>query len=182
MVLRLWKFVESFYSLVRNIFPHIHFFACPFMSKDQEDMISASGFHEALERSLSLAPAEILASNISLWVNLIAHRTFFFEYNPNTCGRGMKLSSSRSTSFIRFQIGLIFSVLPAILIFSTYTDKNSPFVRLTNQHSQFTNFPPTVLQKNSQIASLTVATVQIPFEKNDWIFHTGPWFGPLVLW
>ena len=36
------------------------------MSQDQEDIVSASGFSEALVGSFSLAPAEILKSNISL--------------------------------------------------------------------------------------------------------------------
>ena len=35
----------------------------------------------------------------------------------------------------------MFSVLPASLISSTYTDKNSPFSQLTNKHSQFKTFP-----------------------------------------
>ena len=47
----------------------------------------------------------------------------------------------KSTSFIRiFQVGSVFSVLPASLIPSTYTDKNSPFSRLTHKHSQFGTF------------------------------------------
>ena len=47
MALRLCITVESFYSQVRNIFPR--------MSQDQEDIVSASSFPEALVGSFSLA-------------------------------------------------------------------------------------------------------------------------------
>ena len=47
----------------------------------------------------------------------------------------------------------MFSVFPASLISSTYTDKNSPFARLTNKHSQFKKlFPNGVPIELSQIA------------------------------
>ena len=68
--MRLCEIVEPFYSQIRNIFPHInrstHFFTGPYMSWEQEEIVSASGFSQALASSFSLAPAEILASNISL--------------------------------------------------------------------------------------------------------------------
>ena len=70
-----------------------------------------------------------------------------FSWSRNEVG------SPRSTSFVRiFQVGLIFSVLPASLISSTYTDKNSPFARLTNEHSLFRTFPYHVPIELSQIA------------------------------
>ena len=50
----------------------------------------------------------------------------------------------------------MFSVLPAILISSTYTDKQSPFARLTNKHSQLKTFPNRVHPKKSQIAFPTI--------------------------
>ena len=39
------------------------------------------------------------------------------------------------------RIGVSASSQPFFFISSTYTDKNSPFSRLTNKHSQFGTFP-----------------------------------------
>ena len=46
----------------------------------------------------------------------------------------------------------MFSVLPASLISSTYTDRNSPFARLTNSHSQFGTFSQPYLIELSRTA------------------------------
>ena len=52
------------------------------------------------------------------------------------------VGSPRSTSSMRiFQVGSMFSVLPVSLISSTYTDKKSPFSRLTNKLSLVKTFP-----------------------------------------
>ena len=60
----------------------VTFFAWPSMSKDQEDRISASGLPEAFVSSFSLAPAEILDSNVSLYfVSVIAYCTFTSQRN-----------------------------------------------------------------------------------------------------
>ena len=45
------------------------------MSQDHEDIVSASGFPEALVGSFSLAPAEILDLN-TLLCNILAYLTF----------------------------------------------------------------------------------------------------------
>ena len=64
MALRLCFIVESFYSQVRNILPHISLHDLP--CRKTMKKVSASGFPEALLGSFFLAPAEILDSNISL--------------------------------------------------------------------------------------------------------------------
>ena len=51
-----------------------------------------------------------------------------------------------------FQVGLMFCFLPASIISSTYTDKNSPLSRLTNKHSHSELFPNHVPIELSQIA------------------------------
>ena len=63
------------------------------------------------------------------------------------------------------------------------------FTRCANRHSQFGNLLTS--QCFSRIFSNYLShnspakesmTVQIPFKRNDWVFHTGPWFGPFVSW
>ena len=123
------------------------------MSLDQEDIVSASGFNEALVRSFSLARAQILDSNIFLFLFrislLISHSLWVqpkYTWSKNDVG------SPRSTSSMRIcQVGSMFSVLPSSVIWSTYTDKNS-FSQLTNKLSQFLTFPNSVLVELSQIA------------------------------
>ena len=52
-----------------------------------------------------------------------------------------------------FQVGSVFSVLPASLMLSTFTDKNNaPLARLTNKHSQIKTFPNRVPTELSQIS------------------------------
>ena len=46
----------------------------------------------------------------------------------------------------------MFSVLPASLTSSAYTDKNSPLARLTKKHSKFKTFSNSVPRELSQIA------------------------------
>ena len=45
----------------------------------------------------------------------------------------------------------MFSVLPAILISSTYTDKKSPLARLANKHFQFKTFPNRVQMQSDSM-------------------------------
>ena len=80
-----------------------------------------------------------------------------FEYNPNFRGRGMRLvlPDQRLSSDLAKSVPC-FLFLPAILISSTYTDKNSPFVRLTNKHSQFKTLSNRVPIELPQIAFLTI--------------------------
>ena len=66
-----------------------------------------------------------------------------FSWSRNGVG------SPKSTSSLRiFQVGSMFSVLPDSSISSTYANRKSPLARLTNKHSQFINFFPTVSQLN----------------------------------
>ena len=68
---------------------------------------------------------------------------------------------------------------------STYTNKNNPFLRCANKHSQLETFSQpyfntsfsNYLSHNSQRM-----TVQMSLKKNDRILHTRPWFGPFVSW
>ena len=75
MVLRLCKLLRCF---IRKFVIFFNVFLCMTMSQDHEDIVSASGFHEALVGSFSLAPAEILDSNIFPVVrhNFITDLTF----------------------------------------------------------------------------------------------------------
>ena len=51
------------------------------------------------------------------------------------------VGSPKSTSLLStFHIGWMFCFFPSIYISSTYTDKNGPFSRLPNIHSQFGTF------------------------------------------
>ena len=65
-----------------------------------------------------------------------------FEYTPSTHDRGkMFVGSPKSKSlFSTLHIGFIFCFFPANLMSSTYTDKNNPFSRCTNEHLQFGTF------------------------------------------
>ena len=52
-----------------------------------------------------------------------------------------------------FQVGFMFSVFPASLISSTYTDKNDPLARSTHKHFRFKKLSPnSVPIELSQIA------------------------------
>ena len=96
--------VESSYSQVQYI--STHFFAWPSMSWDQEDMISASGFPGVFVGSFSLAPAEILDSNISLYfvtVSLLIIHSL--RVQPKYTWSRNDVRSSKSTFFIKnFQV------------------------------------------------------------------------------
>ena len=120
-------------------------------------MISASSFPEALVSSSpwlqqkSWLQIYLLILPISL---LIVH----YRVKPKCTWSRNDVGSSRSTSFIRiFQVGyMFFLVLRAILISSTYTDRNSPLARLANTHSQSKTFPNRVPIELSHIAFPTI--------------------------
>ena len=97
-------------------------------------MISSPGFPENLLGSFSLAISEILDSNISLqFVTMSLLIVHSLSVQPKYTWSRDEVGSPRSTSFIRiFQVGFMFFVLLAILISSTYIDKNSPLARLTD--------------------------------------------------
>ena len=72
--------------------------------------------------------------------NIMTDLTLSLSATQKTWSRN-DADSPRSTSSMRiFQVGSMFSFLPASLISATYTDKNSPLDRLTNNHFQFKNF------------------------------------------
>ena len=151
MELQLCIIVESFYSQVRNTFPHISLHDLPCRE-------TCYDFPEALVGSFLLGSSRNPGfKHISVFChNLIAYCTFSLSTTKYTWSRN-DVGSSRSTLLIKiFQVGFTFSVSPAILISSTYTDKNSPFARLTNKHSQFKTFPNRVPIELSQIAFPTI--------------------------
>ena len=129
--LRLCVTVGSFYSPVRNIFPRIslHYLPCLRTMKK-------------CSRQVSLNKAAFLQRQQRSWIP-----TYFcdcLQYlclsdilkgcNPNFRGQGMMLAFTKSTSFMSiFHSGSRFCFLPAMLISSTYTDKNNPLSLLTNE-------------------------------------------------
>ena len=121
-------------------------------------MIPASGFPEALvvvfpwlqQKSwIRTYPCSLSQCHYLLYT--------LFKCNPNIRGRGMMLvlPGQRLSSEVSKSV-LIFSVLPAILMLSTYTDRNSPSARLTNRLSQYKTFPNCVPIELSQIAFPTI--------------------------
>ena len=99
------------------------------------------------------------------------------EYNPHKTWSRNDVGSPTSTTFTStFHIGSMFRFN---LKSSTYTDKTSPFSRLTNEHSQFGTFSQRSSNRTfsnclSQKKSCQRMTVQISLKRNDWIFHAGP--------
>ena len=74
----------------------------------------------------SIAPAEILDSNI---FSVVVYKILvLFDILVGTSQINM------------VHVGPMFCFFPARFISSTYTDKNSPFSRITNKHSQFGTF------------------------------------------
>ena len=107
-------------------------------------------------------------SVVFLWLqqkscSLPQYRYWFdtlFECNPNaTWSRNVVVGSPRSNVFQwNFsKVGSMFSVLPASLISSTCTDRNSPHARLTNKHSQLKTFPN-----------------RVPIDFSNCLFHNSP--------
>ena len=86
-----------------------------------------------------------------------------------------------------FHMGAKFGFFSAIFLSSTYTDKNNPCFLWTNRHSQFGAFShPSFVKTSSNYRSHNSpaegVTIQIPFKRNFWVIHTGPWFRPFVSW
>ena len=98
------------------------------------------------------------------------------------------VGSPKSTSFMStFQVGLMFCFFPASLMSSTYTDKNNPFSRCTNKHSQLETFSQSYVNRIfSNCLSHKSPARGWPYrfrsKRNNRIFHNGRWFGPFVLW
>ena len=140
MVLRLCTFVESFHSQIRNVFADISLYNFPCRKTKKIWFL-----HQV---SLKLLYVFFLGSSRNpgfehIFVvchNVITYCTISLSTTKKTWLRN-DVGSSRSMSSVRiFHVGSMFSVMPAILISSTYTDKNSPLARLTNKHSQFKTF------------------------------------------
>ena len=114
-------------------------------------MVSASNFPEALVGSFSLAPAEILDSHISLY-NILADLTLSLSATQIYMVKKWCWFSKSKSSMRIFQVGSMFSFLPASLISSTYTGKKSPLTRLTKNIPSLKLFPNHVPKELSQIA------------------------------
>ena len=71
------------------------------------------------------------------------------EYIPGIHDQGKMLVHPKSTSLLStFHIGSMFWFFPANLMSSTYTDKNNPFSRCTNKHSQLETFSQPYFNKD----------------------------------
>ena len=183
MVLILCRIVQSFCSPTHKIVPHIswHELPCHRTTKKKRRFSEHAIFQLLLQKFW-----------IQTWFcNCQQYLCLFhtvFEYTPDIHDRRMMWVLPRSTSLFRtFHIGLIFCFLRANLMSSTYTDKNNPFWRCTIKHSQLETFSQpysnsTFSNCPSRKKSCQRMTIQIPFERNDWVFHTGPWFWPFVSW
>ena len=112
----------------------------------------ASGFPDL--GSFSVAPAENLESNILPDLSTIYHCSFhtLFVYIPSIRGQEMMLVLPSQLVSKFFHTRSMFWFFPASLMPSTYTDKNSPFSRFTNKHSQFGTFPQSYSNQFSRIA------------------------------
>ena len=112
LTLIFWNWWYSIHGVANVIFESsqhlsIHFFACLPCQK-------ASSFPEALVGSFSLAPAEILDSNISVVRHDVVTTLTFSLSQPKFSWSRNYVCSPRSTSFMRiFQVGSMFlSCLP----------------------------------------------------------------------
>ena len=106
------------------------------------------------------------------------------ECSPSIRDPRKDVGSPKSTSLLStFHVGSRFCCIPANFMSSTYTDKNNPFSRCTKRHSQFGTFSqPCFNGIFSNCLSHNSLAKGWPFKRNDWIFHTGPWFRPFVSW
>ena len=159
MVIHPWRcdcliLVEWFYPQVRNIFPHVSL----------RDLTRYRTKNISFRHQMSLKLWQVVFPwpQQESWIrsdlcSLLQYRhpsyTLFECISKYTWSRN-DVGSPRSTSFMRIvQVGSTFSVLPASLISSTYTDRNSPLARLTSKRchlkKRFPNRFPTEL---SQIA------------------------------
>ena len=107
------------------------------MSQDHEEICIFSE-----HGNFSIAPAEILDSNMVLYLStislLISHCLWV---HPRYTWSRKDVGSPKSTSLLStFHIGLICCFFPANLMSFTYTDKNNPFWRCTNKQSQLETF------------------------------------------
>ena len=92
--------------------------------------------------SFAVAPAEILDSNIFLYLSTISLLIWHSRWaQPKQTWSRNDVGSPKSTSFMgTFHVGLIFRFFPANFLSSSYTDKHNPFWRWTNSHSQLETF------------------------------------------
>ena len=108
--------------------------------------------------------------------------------HPKSSWSRNDVGSSMSTFFIEFfHMGAILFFFPAILMSSTYTDRNNPCFRWTNMHSQFGIFShPSSDKASSNCLSHNNPgqwmTVQVSFNKYHGIFNYCPWFWPFMPW
>ena len=135
-----------------------HFFAWPSMSQDH-DSVSASSFTVAfVSDNFSVAPAEILESNILLLLSTISLLIWHSLWvQPKETWSRNDVGSTKTTFFMRiFQVGLMFCFFPASLISSTYTDKNNFFHGVRISIPNWIPSPNRILKDLSLIAFPTI--------------------------
>ena len=90
----------------------------------------------------SVAPAEILDSNMVLYLSTISLLISHWHWvHTRNAWSTKDVGSPNSTSLLStFHIGLMFCLFPANFMSSTCTDKNNPFLPCTNKHSQLETF------------------------------------------
>ena len=185
MVISAWSryFVELLSRLVCQLTISFHTFLGMTLHivrsmKKYEDFPSMAVFQFTLRNSW-FKHGSVTVQNIFAYftLSLSASR---FSWSRKDVG------SPKSTSLLStFHIGSLFCFFPAYLMSSTYTDKNNPFWRCTNKHSQLATFCQPYFNTTfsncfSHNSPARGWPIQISFKRNDWVFHTGPWFLSLV--
>ena len=124
MQLILCKVVESFCSPTHNIVPHISWHALP--------------CHRTTKKYADF-PIMVISQLLlrKFWI-----QTWFCNCPQYLCLFQIALSTAQIYMIKErfWYIGLMFCFFPANLMSSTYTDKNYPFSRCTNKHSQLETF------------------------------------------
>ena len=185
MVLRHKKVVETFCSPVRNIFPRISLHDLPYHRTMRKCVLQIS-LNEGICLFLQLKSLfQTYSWNCLQYLCLFC---FLVECNPKKHGQGMMLVlpnqrhsyvfSTLDPDFVSF---LLFWNRP-----HTQTKTIHPVCYKISFHNLELFSHPfakrTFSNCLSQKESCQRMTAQISFKKNDWIFHTGPWFGQFVFW
>ena len=136
MELILCGVVESSCLLTHNIVPHISWHGPPcHMTTKKYAYLPTMVIFQLLLRKFWI---QTWFCNCPQYLCLFH---IVIEYIPRYTYSKKNVGSPKSTSlFNTFHIELIFCFFPANLMSSTNTDKNSPFSRCTNKHSQLETF------------------------------------------
>ena len=135
----LCRFVESFCSPTHNIVPNISWYdlPCHRTTKKYADFPSMVIFQLLPRGNSWFKHGSVIVNNIFAYftLSLRTHQVYMVKND---------VGSPKSTSLLStFHIRLIFCFFPANLMLSTNTDKNNPFSRCTNKHSQLETFSQT---------------------------------------